>query len=92
LLAFIVLFLQKIENLEACKLLDTLNLSHNQINKIENCGEEFLPVLNTLNLSHNYLRSLEHFEQLKNCANLSVLDLSHNRIDDILIVKVRVFN
>lgn len=69
-------------------LLDTLNLDHNHINFIENCGSDVLPVLNNLNLSHNYLRFVESVEQLKDCKSVSVLDLSHNRIEDILIVKV----
>lgn len=82
------LYLQKIENLEHCPRLDTLNLSHNYIKTIENCGRDILPELNTLNLAHNCLKSADSLENLMECLTVSVLDLSHNRIDDILIVKV----
>lgn len=79
---------QKIENLECCKKLDTLNLSHNYIKTIENCDYSVLPVLNTLNLSHNSLNSIACLEGLVKCKSLSILDLSHNRIEDILLVKI----
>lgn len=80
--------LQKIENLHHCTQLDTINLSHNYINAIENCGSDVLPILNSLNLSHNSLRTANSIENLAECKSLSVLDLSHNRIDDITIVKI----
>lgn len=79
---------QKIENLQFCPELDTLNLSHNHINRIENCGIDVLPVLTSLNLSHNYICQIEHLEGLINCKMVSVLDLSNNRINDILIVRI----
>lgn len=68
--------------------MDTLNLCHNQIRAIENCGIEVLPVLNTLNISHNFLRTAEQLEGLRSCKFLSVLDISHNRIDDVTVVKI----
>lgn len=79
---------QKIENLEFCPRLDTLNVSHNYIKTIENCGSNIVPELSTLNLSHNSLKSIECLEKLIECKRVSVLDLSHNRIDDILVVKI----
>lgn len=66
--------------------MDTINLSHNYIHKIENCGNDILPNLNTLNLSHNSIRTIENIEYLSECKTVSVLDLSHNRINDILVV------
>lgn len=83
-----MIILQKIENLEHCVLLDTLNLSHNHIKCIENCDSINLPNLNTLNLSYNILSSIDWLENLIECKTLSVLDLSNNRIDNILIVKI----
>lgn len=68
--------------------LDTLNVSHNHINRIENCNSMVLPHLNTLCLSHNCLRSIDGLEHLIDCKALSVLDISHNRIEDVLIVKI----
>lgn len=78
---------QKIENLESCSKLDTLNLSHNSVKAVENCDSSILPVLNTLNLSYNSLSSVSSLEGLIRCHTLSILDLSYNRIDDLLIVK-----
>ncbi len=80
--------LQKIENLEHCIHLDSINLSHNFITTIENLGSDILPKLNTLTITNNCLRSEESIANLIHCKTLSVLDLSHNRIDDIVIVKV----
>lgn len=74
--------------MEGLEVLDTLNLCHNYIKKIENCTVEKLPLLNTLNISHNCLRYGEHLEELKNCTYLSVLDLSHNKIEDVVVVKI----
>lgn len=68
--------------------MDTLNLSHNYINLIENCDSKILSMLNTLNLANNALTTSKSIEQLINFKTLSVLDLSNNRIDDILIVKI----
>lgn len=76
------------ENLENCSRLDTINLSHNFIFTIENCGSNILGELNTLNLSHNRLHTADDISVLSDCLTLSVLDLSHNRIDDLLIVGV----
>lgn len=76
------------ENLENCSRLDTINLSHNFIFTIENCGSSILGELNTLNLSHNKLHTAGDISVLTDCLTLSVLDLSHNRIDDLLIVGV----
>lgn len=84
----IIISSKKIENLEHCPKLDTLNLSHNYIKAIEDCDSSILPLLNTLNLSHNALGSMKDLEGLVNCKKLSVLDLSHNRIDDIWFVKI----
>lgn len=81
-------FAQKVENLDNCPRLDTLNLSHNFIFTIENCGSHILGELNTLNLSHNKLHTADDISVLSDCLTLSVLDLSHNRIDDLLIVNV----
>lgn len=80
--------MQKIENLQHCPQLDTLNLSHNHVRFIENCNSTILPQLNTLNLSHNSLSSIDGLEELIGCKSLSVLDISHNRIADVLVVKV----
>lgn len=83
-----VFMLQKIENLEHCVHLDSINLSHNFIKTIENLGSDILPKLNTLTITNNCLRTEESIASLVQCKTLSVLDLSHNRIDDIVIVKV----
>lgn len=83
-----MLLLQKIENLEHCVHLDSINLSHNFIKTIENLGSDILPTLSTLTITNNCLRSEESIANLVQCKTLSVLDLSHNRIDDIVIVKV----
>lgn len=86
--SFAIHHFQKIENLDHCTKLDTLNMSHNYIKTIENCHSLILPALNTLNLSHNTLGPIEGLEALVHCKTLSILDLSHNRIDDILFVKI----
>lgn len=74
--------------MEFCPRLDTLNLSHNYIKMIENCGSDILPELSTLNLAHNSLKTIESLKKLIECKRVSVLDLSNNRIDDILFVKI----
>lgn len=79
---------KKIENLENCTNLDTINVSHNYITTIENCAFDVLPVLNTLNISHNQLRTCASIEILTKCTNLSILDLSHNRLDDVMLVGI----
>uniref|UniRef100_A0A1B0EUN9 Dynein axonemal assembly factor 1 homolog n=1 Tax=Lutzomyia longipalpis TaxID=7200 RepID=A0A1B0EUN9_LUTLO len=77
----------KIENLGQCTQLDTLDLSHNQLRRVDNCTSDVLPVLHTLTIAHNFIRTAADIEDLTRCQMLSVLDLSHNKIDDILVVK-----
>lgn len=48
--------LRKIENLDGCPKLDTLNLDHNFVPKIENL--EAVPALHTLSIAHNMLSSV----------------------------------
>lgn len=76
------------ENLKHFPRLDTINLSHNLISKIENCGSNLLGELSILNMSYNKLQTADDFSALSECLTLSVLDLSYNRIDDLLIVDV----
>lgn len=85
---FFLITSKKIENLERCPKLDTLNVSHNYIKAVENCDSSILPVLNTLNLSNNSLGPLDGLQELANCKMLSILDLSNNQIDDVLLVKI----
>lgn len=47
---------RKIENLEGCPLLDTLNLDHNFITVIENL--DAVPDLHTLSIAHNMLTTV----------------------------------
>lgn len=65
--------------------MDTLNLSYNQVKKIENL--DCIKTLHTLNLANNYVENLEDFEHLEYLLEVSVLDLSNNHIQDPLIVQ-----
>ncbi|BES92113.1 Dynein axonemal assembly factor 1 homolog [Nesidiocoris tenuis] len=66
--------------------LDTINLCHNFIPKIENL--DCLSSLTSLHMTHNHLTTSEDIEHLKQCHCLSTVDLSHNRLDDPAIVGV----
>ena len=74
------------ENLEPLVNLDTLNLSNNFLNKIENlsCCKK----LTSLIMTHNKLEKISDIEQLLECENITCLDLSHNNIDDPEVLEV----
>ena len=64
------------ENLTFFPKLVILNLSHNQIERVEgldNCME-----LQTLDLSHNLITSVADCEQLRELPKLAHLDLKNN--------------
>ncbi|CAD8126984.1 unnamed protein product [Paramecium sonneborni] len=67
----------KIENLDQLVLLQELNLSHNNITKIENLR---LPSLKELNLSDNFIKSMHGLEFLPSLINLN---LNGNQISEI---------
>ncbi|CAD8046259.1 unnamed protein product [Paramecium sonneborni] len=69
--------LTKIENLDQLVLLQELNLSHNNITKIENLR---LPALKELNLSDNFIKSMHGLEFLPSLINLN---LNGNQITEI---------
>lgn len=60
--------------------LNCLNVSHNEINKIESTGLAPLVNLETLNLSYNHLAKLER-NQFRSLKKLKILDLSHNKFN-----------
>lgn len=51
--------LRKIENLDGCPKLDTLNIDHNFVTKIENL--DVVPDLHTLSIAHNMLSAVGEF-------------------------------
>ncbi|ESO09284.1 hypothetical protein HELRODRAFT_73717, partial [Helobdella robusta] len=82
-----------IENLEKLKRLENLNLSKNNIEKIDRLSH--LTRLKELNISDNCLTRIENLQPL---TNLQVLDLSHNKIKTIpswlptKLIQLRSFN
>ena len=62
--------------LENCPLLQTLDLSHNNLTHISNL--HLLPNLTSLNLARNHLKIIENLAG--NCENLENLNLSKNNI------------
>lgn len=51
--------IRKIENLQGCPKLDTLNLDHNFVKTIENL--DVVPDLHTLSIAHNMLNTVGEF-------------------------------
>jgi dynein assembly factor 1 len=78
--------IKRVEGLDKMKKLATLNLSHNQIQKIENL--HCCPKLSDVNFSNNFLESLDSVRHLTLCKNISVLDLSNNKISDEGIIDI----
>ncbi|KAF6213384.1 hypothetical protein GE061_011103 [Apolygus lucorum] len=67
-------------------LLDTINLCHNFITRIENI--DCLKALTSLHMTHNHLKSRDDIGHLKECQSLTSVDLSHNRLEDPTIVDI----
>ncbi len=78
--------LWRISHLENAPTLDTLNVSNNQITKLE--GLSVCPKLCTLIATHNHLASLESVEHLAECKSLHTLDLQNNNLDDPAVVDI----
>ena len=76
--------LEKIENLNACQKLTTLNMSHNFLTVLT--GLANLPNLHTLIVSHNKFCGVKDLEELIGCKELAVLDLSNNSIDESEVI------
>ena len=78
--------IKRIENLEECTELATLQISNNWLNCIENLSG--LTRLSTLNVAHNNLETADDLRHLLACPNISVLDLQHNKLHDAGILDV----
>ena len=72
--------LEEIDHLEELQELTTLNVSHNQIRKLENLS--CLPKLETLQASHNKLPTARSIAHLRECPSLTVVDLAHNELEE----------
>lgn len=71
--------IEKIENLEHNKKIIVLNLSYNNIFKIEGLSE--LQQLQNLMITNNYLSDFESVAHLGECSSqLTSIDLSNNKI------------
>ncbi len=66
--------------------LDTLNISNNQIAKLE--GLSCCKSLRTLIATHNRLITLESVQHLADCTSLQTLDLQNNELADPAILDV----
>lgn len=75
-----------ISGLERLEALDTLNISHNHISKLENLA--CCPMLRTLICTHNKLESIESVAHVSECTALYTLDLQNNNIKDPAILDV----
>lgn len=59
-----------------------LDVSQNQITKIDGLGLENMPNLEILDVSHNFLRNLQNLPKL---ANLRVLRIGDNKLEEVKI-------
>ncbi len=76
--------IQHISGLEELANLDTLNISQNQIRKLE--GLSCCPSLRTLICTNNQLAGVDSLRHLAECKGLHTLDLQNNNISDPAIV------
>lgn len=75
-----------IRGLEPLQALDTLNISHNAISKLENLS--CCPNLRTLICTHNKLSTVEAIAHLSEVKGLHTLDLQNNDLKDPAILDV----
>jgi dynein assembly factor 1 len=75
-----------VSGLEALENLDTINLSYNQLRRLD--GLACCPALRTLICTNNYLTSVESIAHLAGCTGLHTLDLQNNQLSDPAILDI----
>lgn len=76
----------KISHLDGVPELDTLNISHNHLKKLENLS--VCPKLTTLIATDNQLEGLDSIQHLAECTSLHTLDLKNNKLEDPQVLEV----
>ena len=69
-----------ISHLEGVPELDTLNISHNMVKRLE--GLSVCPKLTTLLATDNQLETVDSIAHLVECQSLTTVDLQNNRLTD----------
>lgn len=75
-----------VSGLDRLQALDTLNISHNAISKLENLS--CCPNLRTLICTHNKLSDVESIAHLAEVKGLHTLDLQNNDLQDPAILDI----
>ena len=72
--------LHSLEGVEVLENLDTLNISSNQLGKLDTLSH--CQNLRTLICTHNKLQTYKSVAELEQCPGLQTLDLQYNQLDD----------
>lgn len=78
--------LDTLEGLGQLPVLDTLNISSNQLTSLHSLNS--MPKLHTLICANNKLDTAESIQYLNRCPELETLDLQNNMLDDLEILEV----